>query len=475
MSGSDGFPDPDLSFLEGTTGEDIAAVGRGLDDAAQQLDRKIGEIGDQAQTATVDRVLDALTGIKKGLDAAAAAANTAAAAFREMKQAWEKWKNDAPKQADLAAAEQTVEEASRLLREASEQDLEPQVVFFRKALKAAEAKRKDLFEKRIAEDAELAAALERAQAMLPGFTPPGDIENRRGTATPGTETPAPGPTPSTPGPGASAPGGELPGTSLPGATLPPGTGLSAMPETAGAATGSGLSPAQAGALAAALGQQQQQGQPQVAPPMPQMPAMPQQQQKPAENPLAKSLDDYDPNALLAALGPAGVLAGVGAPALSSTIASPALTPLTPAGPTFTPLNPTGLGGATPANPVVQPVVTGTSTAGLTTDSNVSGRADGTAARTATGTGPASHLAAGGAETAAARPTGMGTGAGMGAPMMPMGMPMQGGMNGMGGAGKDRDPVTAKLTPDQIKLLALDTIAEAVPGGTIAQRRDADVR
>jgi hypothetical protein len=248
-----------------------------------------------------------------------------------------------------------------------------------------------------------------------------------------------------------------------------------MPETAGAATGSGLSPAQAGALAAALGQQQQP-QAQAAPPMPQMPTMP-QQQPPKQNPLANS-GINDPNALLAALAaaaPMGALAGVGgSPPMSSAIASPALTPLntiTPSGPTFTPLNPTGLVGASPANPVVQPVVTGTSTAGLTTDNNVTGRPDGAAARTATSPSPASHLASGGAETAATRPGGMGTGAGMGAPMMPMGMPMQGGMNGLGGAGKDREPVTADQNSDFYLLSGGAAIGEAVPGGTIARKEE----
>jgi hypothetical protein len=64
---------------------------------------------------------------------------------------------------------------------------------------------------------------------------------------------------------------------------------------------------------------------------------------------------------------------------------------------------------------------------------------------------------------------MGSGMGMGAPMVPM-SPMMGGMGG-GGAGKDREMVTATMTPEQARLLGLETIGEAVPGGTIARKED----
>jgi hypothetical protein len=479
MSEADKFPDPDLSFLEGTTGEDIAAVGVGLDEAAQQLDSQIRVIEDSASGTTVDQVQESLVAIKKGLEAAASEAGKTAQAFDLMKQAWETWKANAPRQAAIAFAERSLEDARQRLRDADDDE----AWVMRIQLKYAEVTFNEMRDKREAADTALAAALDRAKDMLPSSGPILELPIAVDGTEPAPPAAAPGPvakTPAAPGSGApgtaaAAPPSGLPGAGLPGATLPPGTGLSAMPETAGAATGSGLSPAQAGALAAALGQQQQQPQAQAAPPMPQMPTMP-QQQPPKQNPLANS-GINDPNALLAALAaaaPAAALAGVGAPAMSSTIASPALTPLntiTPPNPTFTPLNPTGLVGASPANPVVQPVVTGTSTAGLTTDNNVTGRPDGAAARTATSPSPASHLASGGAETAATRPGGMGTGAGMGAPMMPMGMPMNGGMNGMGGAGKDREPVTADQNSDFYLLSGGAAIGEAVPGGTIARKED----
>lgn len=135
---------------------------------------------------------------------------------------------------------------------------------------------------------------------------------------------------------------------------------------------------------------------------------------------------------------------------------------------FAPLG-SGLSGLTPANPVVaQPIVTGNSISGLTTDNNVTGRPDGAAPRTATspthlaGAAAANAVAAG--DAAQQRTVGHGPG------MMPM-IPMVPGAAGAAGGGKDRDPVTAALTPDQAELMGLETRAEAVPGGTIARKGD----
>jgi hypothetical protein len=44
MSEMDQYVDPDLSFLEGTTGDDIAAVGRGIDEAATKLEVQTRDI-----------------------------------------------------------------------------------------------------------------------------------------------------------------------------------------------------------------------------------------------------------------------------------------------------------------------------------------------------------------------------------------------------------------------------------------------
>ena len=58
------------------------------------------------------------------------------------------------------------------------------------------------------------------------------------------------------------------------------------------------------------------------------------------------------------------------------------------------------------------------------------------------------------------------------PMMPM-MPVAGA--GTGANQNQRDPVTAKLTPEQQELMGLPTIAESVASGTIAQRGIDDLR
>jgi len=56
-------------------------------------------------------------------------------------------------------------------------------------------------------------------------------------------------------------------------------------------------------------------------------------------------------------------------------------------------------------------------------------------------------------------------------MMPM-MPMVPGAGaGAPGGGKDRDPVTTTMNSDQFLLTGEAARAEAVPGGTIAQKRD----
>ena len=57
-------------------------------------------------------------------------------------------------------------------------------------------------------------------------------------------------------------------------------------------------------------------------------------------------------------------------------------------------------------------------------------------------------------------------------MMPMMPPMMGGAGGAGAARSDRDPVHS-YDPDQQELHGIGVVADAVPGGTIAQRRRDD--
>lgn len=346
----------------------------------------------------------------------------------------------------------------------------------RRRMAEAQAHYNDLLQRRedavrgyeIAEDA-ATAVFQTAVNRLRGA----DWEDRSG----GPAAPATAPdTPTAPAPAppaaAAAPAPEAPAPaagSSPEAAAPPSTELAAAPETAtpAAPSGSGLSPAQAGLLTNALTQQspvQQQAQPQMVPAMA-MPApalTPPQPQRPAEDPFA-NFDSYDPNSLLALLR-----------AAPTTVAAPAIAPATlPEPETYSPATPwnTGLSGLAAVNPVVsQPVTTGTSLTGLTTDSNVTGRADGAAPRTATSPAP-THLAGAAAANAAANPaaTAAHPGAGMGGTPI-MGGPM--GAGGMGGGGgKDREQVKATPGSDHFVLTGEAARSEAVPGGTIAQKRD----
>jgi hypothetical protein len=126
----------------------------------------------------------------------------------------------------------------------------------------------------------------------------------------------------------------------------------------------------------------------------------------------------------------------------------------------TPSSPAPIAPALPA----PPAVAGTSGTDWHTQADTSGRSD--APRTALSSGLPEQLtgraAAGGAGAA-----GQATGQPLGQqPMMPPMMP--GGMGGSGAAG--RATKVLKYSPEQTELLGHPTIAEAVKGGTIAQKR-----
>lgn len=88
MSEADKYPDYDLSFLEGTTGDDLSALSRNIDDSAKQLGRKIDEIPEAARTETTERVYEDLVALRQGLEKAATDVAKTASAFNKMKAAW---------------------------------------------------------------------------------------------------------------------------------------------------------------------------------------------------------------------------------------------------------------------------------------------------------------------------------------------------------------------------------------------------
>ncbi len=486
---ADDYPDYDLSFLDGTTGSDLGALSKGLDSAAADLQKRASDLDGTAEGQTVERVHQDLISIKQALDTAAGRAASAAAAFQDMKNAWDTWKANAPKHAELVAAEKAVADAREALKAADNHH----AALFRAALKRAQEALRDLIAKREAADAALSKALDEAKKKLGEGSGWGnrdeqsDKDGETPASAPGSGSPAPKTT-TAPGPGSESPAAAS--TPAPAAAPAPATGAAPAPETAPSSTtnGSGLSPTTAAALGAALAQQQPQ-QSQAQPQMPMMPQIPMAAQQPNTKPAGQGSPNGDgvigTDDILRALGPAAAAAALplGAAGLG---AAASFAPVTVAAPATSPSAPWSSTSPAPnlsVAPAVNPVTTGTSIAGLVTDNNVTGRPDNVASRSAFAPNPgatatASHLAgaqvgggaaAGGTTTGSAGAAGV-PGAGM--PMMPM-MPIAG--TGAGAAQNQRDPVSAKLTPEQQELMGLPTIAESVAGGTIAQRGVDDLR
>ena len=456
-------PDPDLSAADPAVGSSLNAAVTALDAHAAQVRSDMSRLDEAAGGTTVHAEEDSLReeGARLAVEVSNLhqaltlhnAATAAAAAYR----------GNTVSVAAIEVADAQVAEAWRVLMAAAEGPGWPQA---RASRIAAEKHAAELRERRNAAIAayrewEAAAAAELRAKRKVGLPRPTD---RHTPAPDAPRTTAPtAPVPAAAAAAASGAPAPVAPTELPSGTTPPAqasdTSLAAVTGT----SSSGLTPAQAAVLGAALAQQQQgqQQQPvQIPAPMagPAPPLSPQQPQRRAEDPLA----DYDPNAVLAGLARGDYRVP------AATVAAPAITPAAAPEPTFTPL---GLTGAAAVNPVVaQPITTGTSLTGLETTSNVSGRPDGATARTATSPGPATNLSGASADQSTARPAAAGAGTGMGGAQPMMG-PMMSGMGGAGG-GKDRATVTATMTPEQARLLGLEAIGEAVPGGTIARKDDA---
>jgi hypothetical protein len=460
-------PDPDLRVAESNSAPALRAEAGKLFAAENDVARQINAIAATNEGQGAEREVKNLEATKASLDNAAVVLTRTAELHEALAVAAATYRREVPTGLEIFAA-WAVTEKIRWEVAAHAEAGGPEYLAAKKEQRRAQNELDDLERRRAEaiaafEDAR-GVALEKFRGQVPdapavevgGETPLGTPAPRTATPTvPAPEVPA-----TTPLPARAAPA-ELPSAATP-SDATPDTNLASVP-----GTGGGLTPAQAAVLGAALSQQLGQSQQQpVQIPQPQMaapaPALtPPQQQRRAEDPFA----DYDPNAVLA-----GLARGDFRPA-TATVAAPAITPMNQP-PTFTPLSPgSSLSGLTPVNPVVaQPVVTGTSTAGLITDNNVSGRPDGATARTATSPAPSTNLSGAIVDQASGRAPAAGVGTGMGG-IPPMMGPMMGGLGGSGAA-KDREPVTATMTPDQARLLGLEAIGEAVPGGTIARKDDA---
>lgn len=492
-------PDPDFRLADSAVGDAMSAAAEAFESEQQAIGRALADIHTANSGVEIDKLTAQLEQLRGDLRKAGQAAQAAAELQQRCARAAADFHKSAPTVDEVIAAWEDWQESRRVQIGAAGGPGAPEA---RGKAKAAQDRYSKLVKQR--EDAIKAyeSAEDGALAAFGADVPDLGMDHDIGRSTTGVPTPkrgtplasspdapqasAPAPSASSAGPSAAGEASSLPEAGSPATGAAPETSLStAAPaaESAPAPNTSGPSPAQAAAIGALLAQQQAQQagqqqaqQPQMAPAgaMPAMGALPPQQAKRDENPFANApLEDALPPSLLAALT---------APALPSytppaPVTTPSFTPaaFTPApDPVYSGINLPGGGGLSSApglNPVITPPVTGTSLSGLVTDSNVTGRADGAAPRTAMSPS-ATHLAAGSAEQARATGTTAG-GTGVGAPgMVPpmLGGPMGG---GAGNGGQKRDPVTAKMTEDQIKLLGLETIGEAVPGGTIAQRKDGD--
>ncbi|MFA5710746.1 hypothetical protein [Mycolicibacterium sp.] len=446
----DAYPDFDLTFLDGSTGDDLTALSEGLETAAAGLNSATDDLTHAVEGETASAVHGEITAIRQTLESRSTEAASAAAAFTAMRAAWRDWQRDAPRQAELRAAAEAVKAAQNALADAADGS---STTTARQNLKDAEAELRVLLARRKDADEALAAGLEKAGTKLSGRD--GKREDRGGSfdRAPGAdkvENPADSPAgKSAPGSPAPAAAGRPSGTPAPAAAAAPATSLSSA------------TPSQAEAVNALLAQQKaQQGQPAAVPP----------QQAPAPvaapmaaggapapgGPTAQPRNDKSSNGAVDSKLLDDML-GVGAPTALAAMA--ATVPATVTAPSPAPAAPAPV----PSGP------TGTSTPGLATDSNVTGRAD--APRGAFS--PPTNLSAGGTEqaTGTARPGGETAARPMGGGV-PM-APMMGGM-GSGGGGapkKDGEEQIRVYSPETAELHGEQTRAESVRGGTIAQRRD----
>ncbi|MCH9734104.1 MAG: hypothetical protein K0U78_06060 [Actinomycetia bacterium] len=424
-------PDPDMSIADSDFGETALRHSRTLTDLVKELGESILALGDAGGGKKITAEQEQLVAQRDKLDRQAEQAFADHQFAEELKAAATAFRSAAPTAETITYAWEAWQAAQVALREALNSD-GPTA----DAVAAEKRTQQQYFqlqrerEQAIAthEEAEQRAMANRRKKTESGVedskTP--DARRREGTLDGAPGAPVPGK------PGTPAPVGGTPPKAAPGTAL---------------ASSGGQTPAQAKALSdllskqagqpVALPPQQPQPQPQVAPAAAAPAAM-----APGGQRAANGRKPFDGSDLDRALGPVAALA-MGAPPVMSA-ASPA--PL----------------------PAPTPTVTGTSHTGLTTGSDVSGRAE--PARTAFS--PATNLSAAHAEQAVGRQPATGTGA-HGQPMGHGMMPMAPGLGGAGAGGapkKDAEPITT-YDSEQAELHGHQIVSEAVPGGTIAQRRD----
>lgn len=476
------YSDPDLAFIYDRAAK--ASSSPRITDTAGQVSGTSSKVAGATDGKGPERLTGDASEIGKALAGLATDAAIATDVWGDLKKAADAWNANAPKAAEMNAAEKAVTDAQAACDKANEaadaapddKDLAKKADDAGEALVKAKQALIDLQRKRKAANKALLEAISRAIAKAKRIT--GGQTKVTGDGTTGVTLPGQS-TGTGSGTGTQSTGSGTPAartaspTAKPSGT-PAATPSSNAPSTTTSST-SGLTPTEAAALlTAAQGQQNQQAQQAAQQPTAQMPTMPQvpqqNQQQAAADAKRKEAEANDRTALEAA-GLGGLVTGIGSP--SSTTSSPSPTPAAQQagtvlrGPEF---KPPSLSGATAAQ---NPVTSGQSAANLTTPSDVAGRPQGTERTAFNQPAPGTHTS-GAAESASQR---AGETQQQGRPVTGGGMPMAPGMMGApGGAAPasrqagdgDRERGVASNS-DPLGLM--HERGDAVDGGTIAQNRD----
>ncbi|SHP29033.1 Uncharacterised protein [Mycobacteroides abscessus subsp. abscessus] len=407
--------------------------------------------------------------------------------IRILKKAAAEWRKNAPKKAELDAAEKAVEDAKTAVAAAQKAEDEATSDAARaiasNAVNAANTSLQKairdlaaLKAKRKAADEAYERERKKAVAKLTALTK-GKVSDEAPATGTGTDTTSPG-TGSGGTPAAAKPAGTPAGTPKPTGSTPAATAPSSTSPSSTTGKDSDLNTALAAAALAGQNQNQQPQQAAAATPQATPAAtQPQQnQQDKKDDPNKKTtnaidVDDLIREGALPASAAAATLTGVGG--ANPTTAAPAANGTTT---TFRPASaaiPGTLPGGTPA-PQPAPVVSGRSFDNLNTQSDVGGRPPGTEnkpfAPGAPGTSTSgAHGAGNTAQSQAAAQQQAQRGAGM--PMMPM-VPPLGGAPAAGGGRSDGEakPGVVRYEPGEIGRHGEDETSQAVRGGTIAQNR-----
>lgn len=454
----------------------IRAAAVAASNAAAALRKEVGRLHTEGKGLTVAKSCEEMTARAGAAEKLSTSLAATAKALTIREDAAKAWNRDAPKDSEIKAAETAVADAKKKLQDASAASGDTSVAS--KELEAAQKHLGDLRRRRRDADKAYDAAEKRADLELAKLAPQDISDDAPGTTSPGTSPSTGNGSPSTgkPSPSAGAPSKATTGSGTPKpSSTPSATPAATKPSATETSSGDDLS-----SLLTQLASQQQpqpaqqQAQPTAAQATPAASTPQTQPEKTKDteqhrtNPLDKILgaDGVLDTADLATLGIGTPLTLGGGTTTTPTNGTPAAT-VTPSAPTASTPSATSLSAGT----VTQPVTSGTSATGLNTATDVTGR-PAEQQRSAFSVGPETKTSgATGTSTNGASPasaTGTRPMGGSGVPMMPMGG--MGGPGGGGGAGKDKDQVTLASGSAESDLMhGRHAAAEAVPGGTIAQR------